>query len=183
MIVCSVAGWIELNWLRLWLNGRFVLLVLNLPALLQKWCRKPHSKHSITKTEELILFTEIITLYWESHIKHINTGFGQNKMFLDVQACGIYIVIIVRERVKKPFHVVWMTHTSDGFENENSHSTTEHTCIHMKFKWHHRRTCTYKVKIGGTGLGLETGIDAGRYHLLNPSGLHFWEVTVSLKIP
>jgi hypothetical protein len=65
------------------------------------------------------------------------------------------------------------THKSDGFENESSHSTTEHTCIHMKFKGHHRRACTYKAKIGGTGRGFEIGIDAGRCHLLNSNELHF----------
>lgn len=51
---------------------------------------RPHSKHSITKTEKFMLFREIITLYWENHIEHIHTLFGQNIMFLNVKASCIY---------------------------------------------------------------------------------------------
>jgi hypothetical protein len=78
---------IELNWLRLWLKGRFVLLVLNFQHYYKNDAGKPHSKYSITKSEELKLFMEIIILYWE---KHINTLFGQNKMFLHIKAGGVY---------------------------------------------------------------------------------------------
>jgi hypothetical protein len=33
---------------------------------------------SITKTNQLMLFREIIVLYCENHMKHINTAYWQN---------------------------------------------------------------------------------------------------------
>jgi hypothetical protein len=45
---------------------------------------------SVTKTNQLMLFREIITTYCENHMKHTNTSCGQNTGFLNVTAGGTY---------------------------------------------------------------------------------------------
>jgi hypothetical protein len=46
---------------------------------------------SITKINWLILFKEIIAVYYENHTKHINTLCGQNIGLMNVKNGGIYL--------------------------------------------------------------------------------------------
>jgi hypothetical protein len=51
----------------------------------------PQRKHvSITRISWLMLFTEIIDIYSENHIKIINTLCGQSEELVNVKTCGIY---------------------------------------------------------------------------------------------
>ena len=52
----------------------------------------PRSKHSasVTKTDKLILYREIIAVCAEIYAKHINTLCGQNTEFLNVKDGGTY---------------------------------------------------------------------------------------------
>jgi hypothetical protein len=45
---------------------------------------------SITKTYWVLLFREVIIVYYENLMKHINTVFGQNAEFFNVKAYGTY---------------------------------------------------------------------------------------------
>jgi hypothetical protein len=45
---------------------------------------------SATKPNRLMLFREIIAVYCENHTEHINTLYGQNAVFVNVKAGGIY---------------------------------------------------------------------------------------------
>ena len=61
-------------------------LVKELPCVMLNWSQfvkaqfVPHSKHtvSVIKTNQLMLYSEIIAVCSQIHIKHINTLFGQN---------------------------------------------------------------------------------------------------------
>lgn len=44
----------------------------------------------ITRHIRLMLFMEIIAVYYKNHAKHINTLFGQNAESVKVKACGKY---------------------------------------------------------------------------------------------
>jgi hypothetical protein len=52
----------------------------------------PHTKHtvSITTTNRLMLFSEIIAVCCENHAKHISTLFRKNAEVFSVAAGGIY---------------------------------------------------------------------------------------------
>ena len=53
----------------------------------------PGSKHSVSviKTNQLILYSEIIVVCFEIHTKNINTLCGQNVEFLSVKPGGISV--------------------------------------------------------------------------------------------
>jgi hypothetical protein len=51
--------------------------------------QEPHYV-SMTKTNRLMLFGEIIAVYCENHTEHINTLCGQNAEFLNFKAIGRY---------------------------------------------------------------------------------------------
>jgi hypothetical protein len=50
--------------------------------------KTPH--FTVTKINRLTLFKEIIAVYSEYHMKHINTFCGQNAEFLIIKAGGTY---------------------------------------------------------------------------------------------
>jgi hypothetical protein len=53
--------------------------------------RTSQETHSVSiTTNRLMLFREIIAVYYENHTEHINTLCGQNAKFWYVKSCGTY---------------------------------------------------------------------------------------------